>query len=231
MHKNIIILFAAIFCLISFQANAQSDTQNNTQDNTQPGVKDKPVKKDSAATAEKKLMKKVSKMTDINDIKPLERIGINPDLMKKALYAGAGALIICLIIASFFYFKKKNNKDKNRTIIIIPPDETALKQLKQLKASKNISEKNFYFRLSSILRAYLTGRFDFNALEMTTQEILPVLRKLEFESALKSSLKKFLVSSEPVKFAEIPVDKTRMDADFIFVKDFVNKTTFVQGES
>jgi len=229
MHKNIIIiLFASVFCFISFQA----DAQNNTQSNTQIGVKEnKPDKKDSVTTAEEKLMKKVSEMTDINDIKPLEKTGIDPDMLKKALYASAVILIICLITAYFFYFRKKKNKDKNKEIIIIPPDETAFEQLKQLKAFKNISEKDFYFRLSAILRAYLTGRFEFNALEMTTQEIIPVLRKLELDNGLKSSLKKFLVSSEPVKFAEIPVDKIKMEADFIFVKDFVNKTTFVQGES
>ena len=229
MYKNIIIiLFAVFFCLISFQADAQNSTQNSPR----PEVKEhKTDKKDSAATAEENLMKKVAEMTDINDIKPLEKTGIDPALLKKALYAGAVILIICLISAFFFYFRKKKNKDKNKEIIIIPPDETALKQLKQLKASKNISEKNFYFKLSAILRAYLTGRFDFNALEMTTQEILPVLRKLELDNGLKSSLKKFLFSSEPVKFAEIPVDKIRMEADFIFVEDFVNKTTFVQEES
>lgn len=62
-------------------------------------------------------------------------------------------------------------------------------------------QREFYFRLSEILRAYLGERFGFEALECTSSELLDALRKLHTPGLPVKELTDFVYASDLVKFA------------------------------
>ena len=163
-------------------------------------------------------------MTDIYDIKPLVRYGMDPSLLRYAAYAFIGLIFIGLMIL-FIRFITNRRKPKSEPVITLPPDELAFNRLSRLEDIDRWDGKNFYFELSQVFRGYIQQRFGMEALEMTTEEFLPRIKALQLETDLFTGVKHFLNSSDPVKFAAIPADRGKMKDDLTFVRTFVNKTT------
>jgi len=64
----------------------------------------------------------------------------------------------------------------------------------------------FYFELSEAIREYLGGRFGFESLEMTTEELVAAMRRVPLESArgvVGSEIEGWLSSCDLVKFAKV----------------------------
>ena len=64
----------------------------------------------------------------------------------------------------------------------------------------------FYFELSEAIREYLGGRFGFESLEMTTEELVATMRQVPIESSrgvLGSEIEGWLSSCDLVKFAKV----------------------------
>lgn len=100
-------------------------------------------------------------LSDINDIKPLEKIGVNPALY---WYAALGAIVLMLIAAAWIYLKKRRKKIPE-VVALISPEEAALNLLDNLQPLMNSDGKTFYFKLSMILREYIGRRFGVGAPE------------------------------------------------------------------
>lgn len=100
-----------------------------------------------------------------------------------------------------------------------PADVEALARLAALEAEQLIAQGFFqahYFRLTEIARDYLGRRYDFDALEMTTDELLAELRRRPTPGLAFDALADFLRACDLVKFARrVPSDgdaKEAMDA-------------------
>lgn len=164
-------------------------------------------------------------MTDIHDVKPLASVFFPRSFAKSAWYLIAGLVLAGLVtIACRFWRNKKRPLDIAPSEVILPPEVAAHEALDKLAAEPEISEKAFYFRLSAILRIYLSGRFSIDGLEMTTEELLPAVERLGIDRALKSGIKDFLLFSDPVKFADLSAPASRRISDLEFVRGFVNRT-------
>jgi hypothetical protein len=61
--------------------------------------------------------------------------------------------------------------------------------------------KDFYFRLSEILRGYLGERYGFDALECTSSELMAQLRRLKAPGLPEDGLMRFISESDLVKYA------------------------------
>ena len=164
-----------------------------------------------------------TQMTDIYDIKPLVNVGIDPALYHFILYGALGVILLGVLIALFFYVKKRKRK-KTEQAVHVTPVEAALAAIINLAGRLNGDPRAFYFDLSLILRGYVHHRFDIGSLEMTTEELLPKIESLNLDRKLKSDLKGFLISSEPVKFAGHPVSTEKMESDLLFVKNLIKQT-------
>jgi hypothetical protein len=151
-------------------------------------------------------------------------------------------LILILILGFISYFLLKNHilRKKEKPIIVppLPPHEEALKALSELEAKQYLLKgmiREYVFELSEILKRYIERRFEVNAAEFTTQEILEWIKVSNLELEDKKSLEWFFDITDPVKFAKwIP------DNDIIYrllpcVRDFINRTkpqiTTTQSES
>jgi len=167
-----------------------------------------------------------SPMTDIHDIKPLEILAADGSLL---VYLLGAVLILAIIGAAIYYWKKHRNH--KRVFVEAPalPHEAALKLLDALADVDNMDGKAFYFSLSNILRAYIQARYNINALEMTTEELLPKIDHLDTNREMHQELKALLRASDPVKFAGVPAAVINMRQDLAFVRNFVEQTAEKQA--
>ncbi|MBN1507569.1 MAG: hypothetical protein JW955_12025 [Sedimentisphaerales bacterium] len=112
--------------------------------------------------------------------------------------------------------------------IFKPAHEVAYARLRALVAEDLIEAgriKEFYERISGILRHYIEDRFDLHAPERTTEEFLAELRFTEvLSSAHKEVLGEFLTHCDLVKFAKHQPTTEQVQRTFDLVKDFIEKT-------
>lgn len=156
---------------------------------------------------------KVDSLQTVHDYKPVENVPfVFSDLFPEFLvdYWWAVLLILLILaIALFIYFKwlrkgtvpfvKKQKPE-------IPPYDEAIMKLTQLKSERlweSGNEKEYFTRLTDILRRYLDRRFQINAMEMTTGQIMQILRKNEETLAVNDQLNKILEMADFVKFAKM----------------------------
>ncbi len=116
------------------------------------------------------------------------------------------AFIVLIAAIWLAFFKGKQKAVLTPKKKPIPPYELALQQLDRLKSEKlceNGLEKEYYTRLTEILRTYLDSRFGINAMEMTSSQII---RRLNQNSETKPSapiLNRILEMADFVKFAKV----------------------------
>jgi hypothetical protein len=165
-------------------------------------------------------------MTDIHDIKPLTSVFFPGSFPKSLWCLMAGLLLAGLLVVVYRIWRKKQcPRDISPAEILRPPEVVAREALAALAAAPEIAEKAYYFRLSAILRAYLSGRFGVDGLEMTTEELLPAVELLGIDRTLKSGIRDLLLFSDPVKFADFSASMSRRNSDLEFVSGFVKQTT------
>jgi low affinity Fe/Cu permease len=141
-------------------------------------------------------------------------------------------LLAFLIISLIIYILKKYvfiKKEKVITVkpkVIIPADITALKKLTKLENEKIWQEgniKEYHSQLSEIIRRYTENRFEFIALELTSDEILEKLKSILSDEKL-SNLRTLLQRADLAKFAKSkPVDTENKESMFL-AKQFVRET-------
>jgi hypothetical protein len=107
----------------------------------------------------------------------------------------------------------------------VPPDTEACQALDLLESETGIGGKQYYFRLSAILRRYLERRYAFPAAEMTTEELLPRIDRLPLGGGLSQRLKALCRFADPIKFAGAGADRDRMRDHMAFARDFIRQTT------
>lgn len=177
---------------------------------------------------------KVDTLTTINDLKPVEEppfffSDYLPEFLVKYWWL---ILLIILLIAGGIYayirwFKKGEVPFVKKQEVYIPPYDEAIMKLTQLKSEKLWEagqDKEYYTRLTDILRIYLNRRFEINAMEMTTGQIMDVLRKNEETFAVNDQLNKILDMADFVKFAKMRPLPEDNEVAYQRAVNFVNET-------
>ncbi|MHC4754067.1 MAG: hypothetical protein ACYTBP_02890 [Planctomycetota bacterium] len=136
-----------------------------------------------------------------------------------------GACITAATVVWLFIRRKRAAKFIR---IFKPAHEIAYDRLRAL-AKENLVEagriKEFYERISSILRHYIEHRFDLRAPERTTEEFLAELQYTDVLSESdKKSLEEFLTHCDLVKFARHNPTTAQIQRTFNLVKEFIEKT-------
>lgn len=137
---------------------------------------------------------------------------------------GAGPLIS--VVAVWLIFRKKRLARLIR--IFQPAHEIAYARLRVLVREDLIAAgkiKEFYEKISSILRHYIEHRFELRAPERTTEEFLAELQHTDVLSESdKTSIGEFLTHCDLVKFAKHAPTKEQIQKTFNLVKQFIEKT-------
>lgn len=141
------------------------------------------------------------------DIKPIVEVEKNYDAITRNIVYGflIVLLLIGLIYAFFFARKKREERKKKR-----PPFERAIEELKALESVSPAEQqefKDYYSRLTDVVRRYLEEEVKISALESTTDELMLKLEALkqsgtlELERETIKNLKSVLQTADLVKFA------------------------------
>lgn len=155
---------------------------------------------------------KVDENQDIDDLKPVEEIESKffdwvPDFIADYWWAWlAGLLLLVGGLYYYFFWYKKGRKITMPGRKRIPPYEEAMQNLQKLKNEnlwQNGQEKAYFTSLTDILRVYIDRRFEINAVEMTSTQIVDTLRKNEETKAVNEQLSMILEIADIVKFANV----------------------------
>ena len=143
--------------------------------------------------------------------------------------------LVSLIFAAFYFYRKKQKKPlfKLKTEPKIPPHEKALDNLALLRLKKIWQAgkvKVYYSELTDILRLYIEERFDIQAIEMTTHEILDGLAKNSINDEVMRKLSDSLELADLVKFAKAKPSPLENDTCLNHGVDFVNETKSIVNE-
>ena len=115
----------------------------------------------------------------------------------------------------------------------LPPHQQAMKEIERIKSEKvwqKGQSKEYYTELTDALRTYIRGRFGFNALEMTSSEIIEKLLEMEDKEAI-ADLRTLFQTADLVKFAKHAPLMNENDANLINAIDFINETKEVEAEN
>ncbi len=154
----------------------------------------------------------VDTLTNVHDYKNVEGVPFHlldflPDFI--ADYWWVYLLIAAIVVIGLLVYFKWIKKGRIPLIPqkkIVPPYEEAMQKLEELKGRKLWQagqEKEYYTVLTDILRNYIDRRFSINAMEMTSSQIISILRKNEETKAVNEQLGKILEMADFVKFAKV----------------------------
>ena len=179
------------------------------------------------------LGKNTSSLPDISEIKKGSKNDLSEEeLKKKWLISLRDILIIILIIVILillfliykYYKKRKGQKPKK----IVDEDIIALENLQILKTKKlweNGKIKEYHSSISEILRTYIEHRFQFNALEIPTNEIISKLNILSIDKEYIVDTNKILSRADNIKYAKgLSLEKENKESMEISIK-FIKKTS------
>ncbi|MEI8019667.1 MAG: hypothetical protein WCH39_15785, partial [Schlesneria sp.] len=131
-----------------------------------------------------------------------------------------------VIAASLAFWIRRRSKSQ----VIKPPKQTpeeiAHAALAALLAEKLPSQglvKEFYLRLTGIVRQFIEGTTGLRAPEQTTEEFLREMRSKDVFTAERSTrLKEFLEAADMVKYAAQQPDQTQIELSILRAREFVD---------
>lgn len=143
-----------------------------------------------------------------------------------------GLLAIMALGALIYYFMKrrKPKEEKAEPIIIRPAHEIALEKLFGLKKSdlwQNGDYKSYISQLTYIVREYLENRYEIQALESTTDEILRDLKKSEITENHRGQLQQMFQMADLVKFAKAEPPQDANVQLIEYSEDFIIQTKLI----
>lgn len=150
-----------------------------------------------------------------------------PDwLLDYGIFIIIGLALIALAIFLYLRYFKGDRRAKAKKKAE-PPYDVAMRELHRLDSEKlpeRGEEKEFYTRLTEILRVYLSKRFGINAMEMTSSQILDAISKNEETRPSEQLIQQILEIADFVKFAKMRPLPTDNVASFTSALNFVENT-------
>ncbi|MBL7686042.1 MAG: hypothetical protein JNK65_08430 [Deltaproteobacteria bacterium] len=144
----------------------------------------------------------LDQMTDVIDIKPILKMSL------MGFWVSALVLLL-LILFLILKFLRRNKVAEVKPVVVqrtLSPREQALKDLEDLEAMQWVERGQFrkhYFRVSEILRSFLQDEIRLPAVDTTTEEIRPHLKKTKYLSESEiQQVDAMLVEMDLVKFAK-----------------------------
>ena len=165
----------------------------------------------------------------LNDIKTVRKAPFVWTDYLWLLWIVLGIMLLLAMTGVVIYLvlrKKKKGYFFNPPVVL-PAHVRAIRELDMLKAEKiwlQGREKEFYSKLTDILRSYIYEREGINAMEMTSGEMLNEIRKVSDVDSVFENLKQILSTADLVKFAKYKPYSDENDLSMVNAYFFVNQT-------
>lgn len=175
-----------------------------------------------------------SKFCDLKDVQDPEFV-----LMDYIWWFIIPLVVLALLAAGWFGWRYWQQHKKDAPVVLpaeksVPAHIQAMQALDELDAKKlwqNGRDKQFHTELTDILRFYIERRFDVQAMEKTTDEILDELYELsESQKASLNNLRQILQLADLVKFAKYKPLPDENQLSFMNSRMFVEQTKKVEIE-
>ena len=139
------------------------------------------------------------------------------------------SLLLILLLGVFCYIAVQlhNNRPlmrKFRIKPVLPAHQWAMGEIQKINSRKDIHEdtKEYYTKLTDILRIYIHRRYGFNAKEMTSSEIIAHLQQQDKKSI--EELQQLFQTADLVKFAKFRTMLNENDENLLRAMDFIKST-------
>jgi hypothetical protein len=173
-------------------------------------------------------------MKDIHDIRPPVFVGFDPGIVDILLIILGLVALIGLIWFIVRLYKKGVFCKKNKNTLLLPPPlpakDIALQELDLITNLMENERRLFYFKLTAILKKYISKQFSVNALEMTSQELIKSIKNLDIKSEFTIKASNFLEFSDHIKYAAMPASTDEVKKDLNLIKTFVELTSEQGGK-
>lgn len=136
-----------------------------------------------------------------------------------------GLLILILLGLAYYLYKSLSRRKVSKKERVLSSYEQALNELEEIRSQiKSYSDqKTYYTHVTDVLRRYISKRYNFNALEMTSSEILDKLHDECKETDLKE-LEEIFNTVDLVKFAKYQTGENDKNYYFDNVVRFIETT-------
>ncbi len=147
----------------------------------------------------------------------------------KPVVGMCAALLLLLAVLVYVLVRLITNKPIIHRIRLrqhIAPHKVAMQKIEQIKEEKLVQSedpKEYYTQLTDTLRQYISDRFGFNAMEMTSAEIIERLQAESDEEAL-SELRELFQTADLVKFAKYITLINENDRNLVTAVEYINQT-------
>lgn len=145
-------------------------------------------------------------------------------------------MLLLVAVGIYLYVRLKQNKPIISRILIvkhIPAHQkalTAIDRIKQEKMQNSEDQKTYYTRLTDTLRSYIEERFGFNAMEMTTTEIIAHLKETK-DNKMIQELRDLFETADLVKFAKYSTLINENDLNLVNAINFIDQTKTEEKET
>jgi hypothetical protein len=138
-----------------------------------------------------------------------------------------GVVSLIAGISVYFWYRSRRRR-LNGSLMVVPPHQLAYRQLQEIIDENLLDQgrfKQFYERISDVLRQYIENRFGLHAPKLTTEEFLvQIAAEPSFDSGHKELLNTFLNHCDLVKFAEYQPAASEIQKTFDSCKAFIEAT-------
>lgn len=143
-------------------------------------------------------------------------------------------LLLMLAFVGYVMLQLHNNRPLIRHFrlkAILPPHLWAIKEIEKLKVDevKREDAKEYYSELTEVIRSYIQRRYGFNAMEMTSTEIIDKLMAAPDKIAIEE-LKELFYTADLAKFAKLQTLLSENDANLLKAMNFINATKLEEKE-
>ncbi len=153
----------------------------------------------------------------------------------KGIFQMSLLLILMLFFAGYIALQIHNNKPifkRLRLKAILPPHLWAIKEIEKLQEdpAKKDDTKEYYSELTDVLRSYIQRRYGFNALEMTSTEIIDKLMSNADNTSIEE-LRELFVTADLAKFAKLQTRLNENDENLLRAMNFIDATKIEEKEN
>ena len=165
---------------------------------------------------------------DIKDILPPVDVPTSIKRLILWISVGLGALLLSGVIYGLVYKFRKRSKIQEQQSIRRTPHETAYELLERLSKEDLIAKglvKEYYYRITNILRHYIEARFGLLAPERTTEEFLTEMAHTnQLDATHKILIREFLERCDMVKYAKYGPSRIEIKETYDAAKRFIDET-------
>ncbi len=167
-----------------------------------------------------------------NQFYPAKDVQDNPFEWSEWSFAFWLSLLMIIICGAMIYLRNRLKKNKPiiariRIVKRVPAHEKALREINDIKhhhtSASQETQKEYYTQLTNTLRAYIVSRFGFNAMEMTSGEIIERLRA-SGDQKMIDELRMLFSTADLVKFAKYEIPMNENDANLVNAINFIDQT-------